>query len=406
MQAENIKTLSFGCRLNALESEKIQLMLGPVIDAAIVINTCAVTHEGERQSAQAVRRVARENPGVPIFVTGCAASRNPALFVDIPNAIVIHNRDKRRLSAYTDAMASRGITGAGIDAIRLPGRDAILSKKYIQVQNGCNHDCAYCVTRLVRGPAVSFDYNDILADARAAVENGFYEIVLTGVDTASYARDGMLISDVCAALLHDVPQIQRLRLSSLDPASPQIYKILDLMARDARMMGHMHLSMQSGSDTILSAMRRRHSADMVRQLVRYAPCVTFSWDIICGFPGETDELFDETLDLARQLRPIHIHAFPFSPRPGTPAADMPGQVSRDVSKSRVHEITKIADAARLAHMASRIGTVTNILVENNNMARDPHDIPVRIAGAAVPPRTICDVKITDMDGDVFIATQI
>lgn len=406
MQAENIKTLSFGCRLNALESEKIQLMLGPVIDAAIVINTCAVTHEGERQSAQAVRRVARENPGVPIFVTGCAASRNPALFTDISNVIVIHNRDKRRLSAYTDAMASRGITGAGIDTIRLPGRDAILSKKYIQVQNGCNHDCAYCVTRLVRGPAVSFDYNDILADARAAVENGFYEIVLTGVDTASYARGGMLISDVCDALLHDVPQIRRLRLSSLDPASPQIYKILDLMARDARMMGHMHLSMQSGSDTILSAMRRRHSADMVRQLVRYAPRVTFSWDIICGFPGETDELFDETLDLARQLRPIHIHAFPFSPRPGTPAVDMPGQVSRDVSKSRVHEITKIADAARLAHMASRIGTVTNILVENNNMARDPHDIPVRIAGAAVPSRTICDVKITDMDGDVFIATQI
>ena len=406
MQAENIKTLSFGCRLNALESEKIQLMLGPVIDAAIVINTCAVTHEGERQSAQAVRRVARENPGVPIFVTGCAASRNPALFVDIPNAIVIHNRDKRRLSAYTDAMASHGMTGVGIDAIRLPGRDAILSKKYIQVQNGCNHDCAYCVTRLVRGPAVSFDYTDILADARSAVENGFYEIVLTGVDTASYANNGMLISDVCAALLRDVPQIRRLRLSSLDPASPQIYQILDLMARDARMMGHIHLSMQSGSDTILSAMRRRHSADMVRQLVRYAPRVTFSWDIICGFPGETDELFNETLDLARQLRPIHIHAFPFSPRPSTPAADMPGQVSRDVSKSRVHEITKIADAARMKHMASRIGTVTNILVENNNMARDPHDIPVRIAGAAVPPRTICDVKITDMDGDVFIATQI
>ncbi len=406
MQAENIKTLSFGCRLNALESEKIQLMLGPVIDAAIVINTCAVTHEGERQSAQAVRRVARENPGVPIFVTGCAASRNPALFVDIPNAIVIHNRDKRRLDAYTDALALRGLGGPVDATIRLPGRDAILSKKYIQVQNGCNHDCAYCVTRLVRGPAVSFDYTDILADARAAVENGFYEIVLTGVDTASYARGGMLISDVCAALLHDVPQIQRLRLSSLDPASPQIYQILDLMARDARMMGHVHLSMQSGSDTILSAMRRRHSADMVRQLVRYAPRVTFSWDIICGFPGETDELFDETLDLARQLRPIHIHAFPFSPRPGTPAADMPGQVSRDVSKSRVHEITKIADAARMKHMASRIGTVTNILVENNNMARDPHDIPVRIAGAAVPPRTICDVKITDMDGDVFIATQI
>lgn len=406
MQAENIKTLSFGCRLNALESEKIQLMLGPVIDAAIVINTCAVTHEGERQSAQAVRRVARENPGVPIFVTGCAASRNPALFVDIPNAIVIHNRDKRRLSAYTDAMASQGITGVGINTIRLPGRDAILSKKYIQVQNGCNHDCAYCVTRLVRGPAVSFDYTDILADARAAVGNGFYEIVLTGVDTASYANNGMLISDVCAALLRDVPQIRRLRLSSLDPASPQIYQILDLMARDARMMGHIHLSMQSGSDTILSAMRRRHSADMVRQLVRYAPRVTFSWDIICGFPGETDELFDETLDLARQLRPIHIHAFPFSPRPGTPAADMSGQVSRDVSKSRVHEITKIADAARMKHMASRIGTVTNILVENNNMARDPHDIPVRIAGAAVPSRTICDVKITDMDGDVFIATQI
>ena len=407
MQAENIKTLSFGCRLNALESEKIGRILAGAVDTAIVINTCAVTAEGERQSAQAVRRVARENVGIPIFVTGCAATRNPTLFAQIPNVIVIHNRDKMNRDVYTRELAAATLTGIDAPCLRANTmRTPKLSKQFIQVQNGCNHACTYCVTRLVRGPGVSFAYTDILANARRAVADGFTEIVLTGVDTASYARDGMLISDVCVGLLRDVDGLRRLRLSSLDPASPEIDKILDLMAQDRRMMPHIHLSMQSGCDPILAAMGRRHTADRVRAIVTRAPNVTFSWDIICGFPGETDELFNQTLNLARELQPIHIHAFPFSPRPGTVAATMPNQVPRAISKSRVAQISAIADENRIAHMTTRVGQETQVLVESRNFARDTHDIPVRIAGTLIPPRAVCDVRITGIDGDTFIAERI
>lgn len=411
MQAENnkndIRTLSFGCRLNSLESEKIQSMLAQVINTAIVINTCAVTAEGERQSGQAVRKIARENPNVVLFVTGCAATRNPGLFADIPNTIVIPNSEKLRINAYADALASAqcNITDARIS--HFDHAASRLSKQFIQVQNGCNHKCAYCVTRLLRGPAVSFDYQDILNDANAAIQNGFTEIVLTGIDTASYARDGMLISDVCHRLLNDVPGIQRLRLSSLDPASPEIFKIMDLMESDPRMMRHMHLSMQSGSDAILSAMGRRHNADTVRKIAErgHAIGVTFSWDIICGFPGETDELWNETMRLVNDTMPIRVHAFPFSPRPGTPAANMPNQVLRTTSKKRVKEISAAIDQIRADFMRHRIGETVQVLVEENNTARDEHDLPVKISGERIAPRIVCMVKITDISNDKFIGIK-
>lgn len=407
MQAENnknnIKTMSMGCRLNALESEKIQNMLFPAVPTAIVINSCAVTAEAERQSGQTVRKIARENPGVPIFITGCAATRNPDLFTQIPNAFVIHNRDKLNLQAYIDALNSAPCSIATQKITKFDHCDAKLSKQFIQVQNGCNHNCAYCITRQLRGPAVSFDYSEILADARRATENGFYEIVITGVDIASYARDGMLISDVCASLLHDVPEIGRLRLSSMDPASPEIFKIINMMHNDARMMPHLHLSMQSGSDKILNAMHRRHNSETIRRIRAAAgDDITFSWDIICGFPGETDELFNETMHLVQETRPIKIHAFPFSPRPGTEAAHLPHQVDRAISKQRVKIISTAADAIRTDFMKTQIGRVVQVLVEENNIARDPHDISVRIIGEKIPVRTICNVRLLEINNEEFI----
>ncbi|MDE6250738.1 MAG: MiaB/RimO family radical SAM methylthiotransferase [Alphaproteobacteria bacterium] len=407
MQAENtktdIKSLSFGCRLNALEAEKIQQMLRNITNVAIIVNTCAVTGEAERQCGQAVRRIARENPNAPIFVTGCAATRNPELFAKIPNTYVIHNSKKLQIDAYIDALRATPFAVAQPEIQKFHHTAPVLSKKFIQVQNGCNHKCTYCVTRLLRGPAVSFDYNDILRDATDAVRDGFSEIVLTGVDIASYVRDGRLISDVCHGLLNDAPGIQRLRLSSMDPASPQLYNIIDMIHNDARMMGHLHLSMQSGSDTILKAMLRRHSADMVRRLVASAgDDITFSWDIICGFPGETEDLFTETLRLVRELKPIRIHAFPFSPRPGTVGAEMPNQVNPAISKERVKIITDAANQNLHEFMVRQIGKTVQVLVEENNLARDPHDIVVKIDGCRVAPRTVCDVILTDINGDAFI----
>ena len=411
MQAENkknvIKTLSFGCRLNALESEKIQKMLSSYVKNAVVVNTCAVTAEAERQSGQAVRKIARENPNTPIFVTGCAATRNPDLFRNIPNTIVIHNYDKMKLSAYLPDLTD--LTNGDINSVICT--DSKLSKQFVQIQNGCNHNCAYCITRQLRGPSVSFEYADILVDVCAAQKNGFGEIVLTGIDIASYVKviDGkpFLISDLCRTLLKDAPGIKRLRLSSVDPAVPDINNVIDLILSDERMMPHLHFSMQSGSDAILKSMGRRHTAELVRNLVkRGGDKITFSWDIICGFPGETEELFTETLDLVREIKPIKIHAFPFSPRPGTPAADMANQVDRATSTKRVKIINDAANQNRTQFMKSQVGKTVQVLVEEHNIARCPHDIAIKITGNTVPTRTICNVKLTGVDGEYFIGNII
>lgn len=411
MQAENnknnIQTITFGCRLNAVESEKIGNMLADIAPRAVLVNTCAVTGEAERQSAQYVRRVARENPNIPIFITGCAATHDATPFDSILNIRVIHNSEKMNREAYVRAIADFDFSSVD-NEIRVSNPDKHMSKQFIQIQNGCNHDCTYCITRLLRGPSVSFEYDDILADVRNAVENGYFEIVLTGVDSASYHKlyDGkpFLISDLCRRLLKDVPEIQRLRLSSMDPASPEIYKIIDLIHENPRMMPHLHLSMQSGSDTILRAMHRRHTADMVRNIVAHANGITFSWDIICGFPGETDELFAETMNLIGETHPIKIHAFPFSPRPDTVAATMPNQVQKSTAKQRVKTVTDAATSNRKDFMNTHLGQKTSVLVEENNMGRTPHDISVKIMGDLIPERTICECKIVGIDGENFIVS--
>lgn len=411
MQEENnkndIQTITFGCRLNAVESEKIAKMLDNVVPRAVVVNTCAVTGEAERQSAQYVRRVARKNPNTPIFITGCAATHDATPFEKIQNVRIIHNTDKMNVNAYIQAVTDFDFS-TNTPKICVANPDGQMSKQFIQIQNGCNHDCTYCITRLLRGPSVSFEYDDILADVRSAVKNGYDEIVLTGVDSASYHKlyDGkpFLISDLCRKLLADVPEICRLRLSSMDPASPEIYKIIDLMHENDRMMPHLHLSMQSGSDTILKSMRRRHSADMVRDIVAHANGISFSWDIICGFPGESDELFTETMNLVTETKPIKIHAFPFSPRPGTAAATMPNQTQKAVAKQRVKAITDAATHNRKDFMNKHLGQIVSVLAEENNLGRTPHDISVKILGDDVPNRTICNCKIIGIDGETFVGT--
>jgi len=412
MQAENnknnIKTVTFGCRLNSIESEKIAEMLAPAMPRAIVVNTCAVTGEAERQSAQYVRRVARENPGCPILITGCAATHDATVFAKIPNARVIPNDQKMNRDAYVRAITDFDFNTPA--EIRVTNPDVPMSKQFVQIQNGCNHDCTYCITRLLRGPSVSHEYADILTDVRAAIANGYSEIVLTGVDSASYHKiyDGkpFLLSDLCRKLLADEPGIKRLRLSSIDPASPEIYKIINLIHENPRMMPHLHLSMQSGSDAILRAMRRRHTAATVRDIVARATGITFSWDIICGFPGEDDKLFNETMDLIADTKPIRIHAFPFSPRPGTPAATMPDQVQKSVAKQRVKRVTDAATHNRKEFMTAHLGQKTSVLVENDNTGRTPHDIGVKILGNPIQNRTICDCKIVGIDGDYLLVCRV
>ena len=505
-----IKIIPFGCRLNAIEAEKIRAILtGAGVTRAIVVNTCSVTAEAERQSRQMVRKLARENPGAPIFVTGCAATRSSGDYAEIPGVTaVIANKDKLDINAYLhDAESAAGARGhAPLHSSEPITEFQNFSKGFVQIQNGCNHNCAYCIVSKLRGKNVSFPYEKILAEVRALVDNGYAEIVLAGVDIAGYiipllrrgadvvchSREGgnagvvlqndqdsenhsrpnkkefniahslqnhpgryaatpphegnFRIPDLCRAILRDVPGLRRLRLSSLDPGV-DLRPLIDLMASDTRMLPHMHLSMQSGSDAILAAMGRRHNARMVRELMasmpprsksverraqvknsdsksttnnlstlsdlRSATCapaaqpylcalrpltLSFSWDLICGFPGETPELFDETCALIRELKPIRLHAFPFSPRPGTPAATMPNQVPRAESKRRVKIAADIARENMRAFMESRLGRTIQILAEENNLGRDEHDIPVRIDGAPVPARSV--VNVTPMEIEV------
>lgn len=403
----NIQTLSFGCRLNAIECEKISKMVSTITDCAIIVNTCSVTGEAERQCAQTVRKISRENPGTIIFVTGCGATRNPELFEKIPHTVVIDNAHKMEKSAYIDALRGADFNTTCPEPIQLKNSDQRLSKKFIMVQNGCNHDCTYCVTRLLRGPNISFEYDKILSDVHQAIQDGFYEIVLTGVDTASYARlendKPFLLADLCEKLLTDVPEIKHLRLSSIDPASPQVPRIMELMNQDSRFMPHLHLSMQSGSDTILSAMRRRHDTKKLMELVKLSNGkISFSADIICGFPGESDKLFAETVETIKNMGLIHVHAFPFSPRPNTVAADMSNQIPRNISKQRVKIISQIAQQNRTEFMQNQIGKTVSVLVENDNIGRTPDDIDIKISGKQIPNKTICDVKIIGIDGDMFI----
>ncbi len=408
MQVENdkndIKTLSFGCRLNALECEKIKNMLKTRGICAVVVNTCSVTGEAERQCGQTVRKIARENPNAIIFVTGCGATRNPELFAKIPGVIVIPNSEKMKPESYIVPNMRFACE------LNVKNADAEISKQFVQIQNGCNHDCTYCVTRLLRGPAISFEYNDILTDIRAAIADGFGEVILTGVDAASYVKvydnRPFVLADLCKKILEDEPLVQRLRLSSVDPAAPTIRDIIEMMKSEPRFMPHLHLSMQSGSDTILGAMRRRHTAETVRDLVKLADGkISFSWDIICGFPGETEELFQETLDLVRELKPIKIHAFPYSIRPGTVAAEMPNQINHNVSKQRVKIITDLAMENMREFMKPQIGKTLQVLLEKDNNARTPDDIPVHIDGKTIPERTICNVKITGIKNNIFTAEK-
>ena len=406
-----IKTLSFGCRLNAVECEKISAQLSGVINDAVLVNTCSVTAEAERQCAQTVRKLSRENPNAAIFVTGCGATRNPKLFAGIPSVFVIDNADKMNLQVYIATLKNANFDTKSSRIEVFKSNETRLSKKFIRVQNGCNHDCTYCITRFLRGPNISYPYDEILSDVRTAVADGFYEIVLTGVDTASYLRreNGQLfmLSDLCAALLRDVPEMQHLRLSSIDPASPEVPKIIALMKKDTRFMPHLHLSMQSGCDSVLRVMRRRHNVDKLRELVRLSDGgVSFSADIICGFPGETVELFNETADLVYEMGLINVHAFPFSPRPGTVAADLPDQVNRAESKKRVKIIYDIVTQNRTKFMQSQIGKTVSVLVEENNTGRTPDDIDIKIAGAPIPNKTICNVEITGIENDSFVGLCI
>jgi threonylcarbamoyladenosine tRNA methylthiotransferase MtaB len=412
-----VEVVTFGCRLNTSESEEMEREARAAgHEDLVIVNTCAVTAEATRQARQTIRRLARERPGATIVVTGCAAQVEPHTFAAMPEVTrVVGNADKTKAATWAalrdmsvgekilvdDIMAVRETALHLVDGMR--GR----VRAFVQVQNGCDHRCTFCVIPYGRGNSRSVAMGPVIDQVRLLVEHGTREIVLTGVDITSYGRDlpgGPTLGRLAASIFRHVPDLGRLRISSIDSVEADDL-LLDLIAREPRLMPHLHLSLQAGDDLILKRMKRRHShADAVsfcERVRELRPDVVFGADIIAGFPTETEEMFRRSLDLIEECRLTHLHVFPFSPRPGTPAARMP-QVPRDVVKERAGRLRAAGAAALGRHLAGEVGAKRRVLTENAKIGRTEAFTIVRFA-APVRPFDIVETVIAGHDGRDLIA---
>ena len=404
----SIDVVTFGCRLNITESEVIRgrADVAGVADA-VVINTCAVTAEAVRQARQAIRRLRRERPDAKIVVTGCAAQTDPRSFAGMPEVDrVLGNEEKLSAAGWAALDAGKKIIVGDIMAVRQTalhriGRIEGHTRAFLQVQNGCDHRCTFCIIPFGRGNSRSAPVGDVVAQARRLVESGAREIVLTGVDITSYAPGlGLLVKRI----LNDVPGLERLRLSSIDSVEADT-DLLDALGNDARLMPHLHLSLQAGDDMILKRMKRRHSrADAIAfcdRVRRLRPDVVFGGDIIAGFPTETEDMFARSLDLVDECGLTQLHVFPFSPRPGTPAERMP-QVTGDVVKDRARRLREKGEIALRRHLDGEVGARRRVLTERGGLARTEQFTPVRFT-APMEPGVILDIAVAGHDGRQLLA---
>jgi threonylcarbamoyladenosine tRNA methylthiotransferase MtaB len=421
----SVEVVTFGCRLNASESEVIRsAAVSANIEDTVVVNTCAVTAEAVRQARQSIRKLARERPGSKIVVTGCAAQTEPQTFVNMPEvAFVLGNEEKisatfwaeqrdrlarapfglgnEEKARVNDIMAVKETAPYLVDGIE--GR----ARAVVQVQNGCDHRCTFCIIPFGRGNSRSVPMGEVVAQVRRLAENGTREVVLTGVDITSYGsglpgtpRLGKLVQQI----LKHVPELPRLRISSIDSVEADA-DLLGAIADEPRLMPHLHLSLQHGDDLILKRMKRRHlRADAVaftNQVRRLRPDIVFGADIIAGFPTETDDAYARSRELVAECGLTHLHVFPYSERAGTPAARMP-QVPHPVRKERARLLREDGAAALRRHLISEIGARRRVLTESDNIARTEQFTPVRLAQHAEPGQ-IFDVTVASHDGRHLLA---
>jgi threonylcarbamoyladenosine tRNA methylthiotransferase MtaB len=405
-----VEVLSFGCRLNAYESEAIRNAAQEAqLRDCVVVNTCAVTAEAVRQSRQAIRRLKRENPQARIIVTGCAAQTEPQTYAAMAEVdAVLGNQEKLDAQTYADfgAGSSERIRVNDIMSVRENASHMVdhfegKTRAFLQVQNGCDHRCTFCVIPYGRGNSRSVPMGSVISEARRLTEKGFAEIVLTGVDLTSYGADlpgqpalGMLVEK----LLKLVPEMKRLRLSSIDSIEVDAV-LMRAIAEEQRLMPHFHLSAQSGDDMILKHMKRRHTrADTIGfcEMVRRArPDAAFSADMIAGFPTETEAMFENSLKLVDDAGLSQLHVFPFSPRPGTPAAKMSG-LPRAAVKDRAARLRDKGARARDRHLDSLKGSRQMVLMERGGIGHTPSFASVAFAGAI--PGTFLPLIITGRTG--------
>ena len=413
----SVDVVTFGCRLNAFESEVIAREAENAgLAETIVINSCAVTNEAVAQARQSIRRLKRERPEARIVVTGCAAQTQAKMFADMPEVDrVLGNDDKMRGEAWREARtaldraarfgaeASEKIAVADIMAVKamaphlLEGFQKGLPRVFVQVQNGCDHRCTFCIIPYGRGNSRSVPMGAVVGQVRALVERGHAEVVLTGVDLTSYGADlpgAPKLGQLTKQILRHVPELKRLRISSIDSIEAD-RDLLDAIADDERLMPHLHLSLQSGDDLVLKRMKRRHSRhdaiDFCAQVRRLRPDIALGADIIAGFPTETEAMFARSQDLVEECELTFLHVFPYSPRPGTPAARMP-QVAGNEIRERARRLRATGEAALQRRLTSEIGATRQVLIESATQGRTEHFIPVAISGqtpGTVQALTIC-----------------
>jgi threonylcarbamoyladenosine tRNA methylthiotransferase MtaB len=411
----SVEVLTFGCRLNAFESEVIVREAEQAgLTQTIVINSCAVTNEAVAQARQSIRRLKRERPQVRIVVTGCAAQTQAKMFADMDEVDrVIGNDDKMRSDAWRaarrafDIDSDEKIAVSDIMAVKqmaphlVDGFQGGLPRVFVQVQNGCDHRCTFCIIPFGRGNSRSVPMGAVVDQVRTLVERGHAEIVLTGVDLTSYGADlpgAPKLGQLTRQILRHVPELRRLRISSIDSIEAD-RDLLDAIADDDRLMPHLHLSLQSGDDLILKRMKRRHSRkdaiEFCAELRRLRPDIAFGADIIAGFPTETDAMFERSLDLVEECGLTFLHVFPYSPRPGTPAARMP-QVAGPAIKDRARRLRAAGETALLKRLVSEVGAVREVLIESGTQGRTEHYLPVVISGET--PGVVRRLVITGHDG--------
>jgi threonylcarbamoyladenosine tRNA methylthiotransferase MtaB len=406
------EVMTFGCRLNAYESEVIK---GHAERAGwtdtIVINSCAVTKEAERQARQTIRRLRRQRPEARIVVTGCAAQIDPGRFAAMPEVDqVMGNAEKMQAESYL-APAAAKVAVADImtvkeTALHLIGGFEGRARAFVEVQQGCDHRCTFCIIPFGRGNNRSVPLGPLVEQVRRLAEAGYGEVVLTGVDITGYGSDlpgQPSLGQAVRRLLAQVPELPRLRLSSLDPVEIDA-DLLRLVAEEPRLMPHFHLSVQAGDDLILKRMKRRHArGDVIRMAERLRSLrgeVALGADIIAGFPTESDEMFAASLALVDEAGLTHLHVFPYSSRPGTPAAKMP-QLPGPVIRERAARLRAKGEQAMRAYLDSRIGKTASVLVEQDNQGHCQHYLPVRLTDAA-EPGSIQEVRILERADDQLI----
>ncbi|MEJ0097607.1 MAG: tRNA (N(6)-L-threonylcarbamoyladenosine(37)-C(2))-methylthiotransferase MtaB [Bauldia sp.] len=408
-----VEVVTFGCRLNALESAHMQQRAAEAgLDDAILINTCAVTGEALRQARQAIRRARRDHPLAPIVVAGCAAQIDPAGFAAMPEANrVLGNAEKLTAESYVpggekvrvgNIMALR--SNAGSRPIAISGH----TRAFVEIQNGCDHRCTFCVIPFGRGNSRSVPPAAIVDHVRTLVEQGYAEVVLTGVDITAYGNDlagAATLGTLVLAILRQVPSLARLRLTSIDSIEVDA-ALMRAIAEEPRLMPHFHLSLQHGDDLILKRMKRRHSrADAIRftdAVRRLRPDAAFSADLIAGFPTETEAMAAGSASLVDECGLTTVHVFPFSPRPGTPAARMP-QLPGQAIHERAARLREKGRAAFAAHLAREQGAVRRLLVENGGIGRTEQFTPAAINAR---PGAFIDARITGSTERGLIATPL